>query len=149
MTLRKIFAPLLNYDFFILWYIGNKLPTMGKTIVMILLALQNIRVSVSHWITVLTWDERNLLNKVYKPASFRWLIIIRYFFSNIDLICCVWNLVTNVIVTRNGKIVWRAEKFIVSWNLPSGRKQRGSILRNMASFEGDQLLAWSFSCYYG
>ena len=29
----------------------------------------------------------------------------------------------------------------VSWNLPNGPKHRGSILKNMASSEGDQLLA--------
>ena len=33
---------------------------------------------------------------------------------------------------------------LVSWNLPNGPKQQGSILRNMSSSEADQLLAGAF-----
>ena len=33
---------------------------------------------------------------------------------------------------------------VVSWNLPNILKYRGSILRNMASFEIDQVLAGAF-----
>ena len=36
------------------------------------------------------------------------------------------------------------EIFSVSSNLPNGPKHQGSILRNMASSEGDQLLVGSF-----
>ena len=54
------------------------------------------------------------------------------------------------------KIYWRLKKrwsgtrdvyieiSLVSWNLPNGPKHWGSILRNMASSEGDQLLKGAF-----
>ena len=38
---------------------------------------------------------------------------------------------------------------LVSWNLPNGPKHRGSILKNMASSEGDQLLAGAFHAIMG
>ena len=45
-----------------------------------------------------------------------------------------------IIVIRNGKIVW---------NLTNDPKHRGSILKNMASSEGDQLLAGAFHAIMG
>ena len=36
------------------------------------------------------------------------------------------------------------ETSLVSWNLLNGQKHWGSVLRNMASSEGDQLLAGAF-----
>ena len=51
--------------------------------------------------------------------------------------------------SSNGKIGWKhrpsTQKFYrVCWNLLNGPKHRGSILKNMASSEGYQLLVWAF-----
>ena len=51
----------------------------------------------------------------------------------------------DIIVTRNGKIVWKHIQIsLVSWNLPNSPKHWGSILRNMASSERNQLLVGAF-----
>ena len=41
------------------------------------------------------------------------------------------------------------ENPLVSWNLPNGPKHRASVLKNMASSEGDQLLAGAFPAIVG
>ena len=48
---------------------------------------------------------------------------------------------------RKGSLETRSlyiEIYLISWNSPFGPKYRGSILRSMASYEGDQPLARAF-----
>ena len=48
-----------------------------------------------------------------------------------------------IIVTRNEKIVWKHGPSMLCWNLPSGPKQRGSLQKKIAFFEGNQLFAFT------
>ena len=41
------------------------------------------------------------------------------------------------------------EILLLSWNLTNGPKHQGSILKNMANSEGDQLLAGGFHAIMG
>ena len=98
-------------------------------------SILNLSFKLSKWVGASYFSGNQFL--YFRPQESKWIFTI---VNSIDTSTHRHKERKDSLETRTIYI----ETSLVSWSLPEGPKHRGSILRNIASSEGDQLLAGVF-----